>query len=196
VGVPRQSTALGVALGVAAGLFYSGYLLGGKGLLARGMTAYQLTAAAFLGPALVYAAAVGIQGFRPPSGAVGWSSLAGVVVLGTIVPTLLLFSGMRLIDAGTTSMLSTVEPLVGVILAYAVLGESLSALQLLGGGLVVSAVATLSLPRFAAAPTSAQLQREEGDTVAAPAPLAVTTSAGDAGDCGEIGGARVRAAPE
>lgn len=145
VGLPSHSTGLGVALGLAAGIFYSGYVLGSKRLLNDGLSAVQLTAAAFLGPALVYSGVAAVRGVQLPSGVVGWGTLSGVVVLGTIVPTLLLFAGLARVEAGSASILSTAEPLTGVVLAYVILGESMSGLQLLGGALVLGAVVALAL---------------------------------------------------
>jgi drug/metabolite transporter (DMT)-like permease len=54
------------------------------------------------------------------------------------------------------AILSTVEPLVTVLLALIVLGERLGAIQLLGGALVLAAVVPATLTAAAAArPASA-----------------------------------------
>ena len=52
----------------------------------------------------------------------------------------LFFAGLRRVGPTTASILSTVEPLVTVALAFAIFGESLGALQLAGGALVLGAV--------------------------------------------------------
>ena len=49
----------------------------------------------------------------------------------------------------TASILATVEPLVTVVLAFLVFGETLGPVQIAGGALVVSAVVVLNL-RFPA----------------------------------------------
>lgn len=163
VGGPSRANGLGIVLGLAAGVFYTGYILGGKRLLAGSLSALRLTALVYLGPALAYSAAAAARRPDFPDDAVGLGALAGVIVLGTIGPTLLLFTGLRRLETGTASLLSTAEPLVGVLLAYAVLGESLSAVQVGGGAMIVGAVAALSLPRL-------RLDRAEATPAVARAP--------------------------
>lgn len=145
VGAPTNAPFVGLVLGLAAGLFYSGYILGGKRLLMGSLAPVQLTSLVFVGPALAYAGIVSARGLDVPSGPTGWGALAGVVVVGTILPTLLLFAGLSRVGAGTASLLNTAEPLVGVLLAYAVLGEALSPLQAIGGLMIVGGVVILSL---------------------------------------------------
>jgi len=135
-----RNFSLGLALGLASGVCYAGYLLGAKRLLVGDLSALELTVLVYVGPAAVYGVAALVRGARLPSGGVGWTALAGVVVLGAIAPSLLLFAGLRLVGAGAASAPSTVEPFVGVILPFAILGESLSALQLAGGALIVASV--------------------------------------------------------
>jgi drug/metabolite transporter (DMT)-like permease len=52
----------------------------------------------------------------------------------------LFFAGLRRVGPSTASILATGEPLVTVVLAFAVFGESLGPLQLAGGALVLGAV--------------------------------------------------------
>ena len=74
-----------------------------------------------------------------------WAAAAGAIVVSAVVPIALFYTGVKLVGAGTASLLGIGEPFAGVLLGYAVLGESLSALQLLGGALIIGAVALLSL---------------------------------------------------
>jgi len=55
----------------------------------------------------------------------------------------LFFAGLKRVGPTTASILSTVEPVVTVVLAFAVFGELLGTLQLLGGALVLAAVLVL-----------------------------------------------------
>ena len=52
----------------------------------------------------------------------------------------LFFAGLRRVGPTTASILSTAEPVTTVVLAFVVFGESLGAVQLVGGALVVGAV--------------------------------------------------------
>lgn len=78
-----------------------------------------------------------------------WQS-PGLVLYAGLVPTAASYSlytaGLRRLgDAGRASLLATVEPVVSAFLGLALLREPLSALQLLGGVLVLAGVAALQL---------------------------------------------------
>ncbi|CAA9534866.1 MAG: Permease of the drug/metabolite transporter (DMT) superfamily [uncultured Thermoleophilia bacterium] len=79
--------------------------------------------------------------------------LAGVVVLGTLAPFMLFLQGLRRIGAGPTSMLSTLEPVAAAGGAWLLLDQRLTALQLVGGLMVVLAAAAAQRPT--AGPASA-----------------------------------------
>jgi drug/metabolite transporter (DMT)-like permease len=55
----------------------------------------------------------------------------------------LFFAGLERVGPTTASILSTVEPVVTVLLAFVAFGEVLSTPQLLGGALVLGAVLVL-----------------------------------------------------
>ena len=77
---------------------------------------------------------------RPaPTAPGGRSTVLGVVV-GAI---LAFFAGLARVGPTTASILSTLEPVVTVALAALVFGESLGAVQLAGGALVLAAVVVL-----------------------------------------------------
>ena len=57
-----------------------------------------------------------------------------MVVLGTIVPFFLLVSALRHLPATRVAIIAMLEPVVATLVAWIWLGESLSALQLVGGG--------------------------------------------------------------
>jgi drug/metabolite transporter (DMT)-like permease len=59
----------------------------------------------------------------------------------------LFFAGLRRIGSTTASILATVEPLVTVLLAFLVSGETLGPVQVVGGAFVLTAVVVLSASR-------------------------------------------------
>lgn len=69
--------------------------------------------------------------------------LAGLVGAG--IPTLCFITGIRLLGAPRAAILATLEPVVGVALAAWLLGEQPSALQLLGGALILAAAVLLQV---------------------------------------------------
>jgi drug/metabolite transporter (DMT)-like permease len=72
-----------------------------------------------------------------------WAVLV-VAISGTFA-AFLFYLGVKLVGASTASLLGNLEPVVSVLLAAAVLDESLAITQLAGGGLVVGSVVVLSL---------------------------------------------------
>jgi drug/metabolite transporter (DMT)-like permease len=69
-----------------------------------------------------------------------WVLMAWMVVLGTIIPFALLAASLRHIPASRAAITAMFEPVAATIFAYAWLGESLSAFQLFGAGIVLSAI--------------------------------------------------------
>jgi hypothetical protein len=67
-----------------------------------------------------------------------------MAVVSTVVAMSLQFVGLRRVGPTTASIVSNAEPVVTVALAFAVFGEVLAPLQLLGGGLVLVSVLVLS----------------------------------------------------
>jgi drug/metabolite transporter (DMT)-like permease len=146
VGAPSSTPTAGIALGLVAGLCAAAFVLGARQVMSDGSLKPVETLALMLaGPAIGFTVASVVRGFAVPS-AGGSACALGLVVLGTVVAPLLFFSAVPKIGAGTTSLLASVEPFVTVVLAYAILHESLTGLQLCGGALILAAVAALSLP--------------------------------------------------
>lgn len=142
IGPVQGGQGSGVALGLGAALVYAVYIVASSrvhGVGAFAMSAVVLTAAAGTTGGL---AAV----TRPalPSSATAWLALVGVALLGTVVAVTAFFGALALIGPSDASVLSTVEPVVSVVVAGLVLGERLSATQVAGGAVVLLAVAVLA----------------------------------------------------
>ena len=69
-----------------------------------------------------------------------WALIAWVVVLGTIVPFGLVVTALRHVSATRAGIAAMVEPPAAAVVAFAWLGESLGATQLVGGAVVLAAV--------------------------------------------------------
>lgn len=77
--------------------------------------------------------------------AVEWMGIGYIAVLGTLVPFGFYLEGVSLIRSSRASVTATLEPITGGLVAYLFLGETLQPLQILGGLLVIAAVAILQL---------------------------------------------------
>jgi drug/metabolite transporter (DMT)-like permease len=139
---------VGAAFGLIAAVVYTTYILVSDGVVAR-MSPQVLSALVCTGAALTLTVGSSLLGqFRPealsPS---GWGWLAALAGISTVGAISLFFAGLRRVGPTTASILATVEPVVTVLLAFLVFGETLLAIQLVGGALVLTAVVVLSVQR-------------------------------------------------
>ena len=131
----------GAALALAAAVMYAGYILVSDGLAAR-LGPMPLTTLVCTGAGVsLVAGSAALGELRPGAvGAEGWLALLGLAVVCTVGAIGAFFAGLRRVGPTTASILATGEPVVTVALAFAAFGETLAAVQLAGGALVVAAV--------------------------------------------------------
>ena len=131
---------VGTALGLAAAVVYSAYILSSEGIAARiGPLALGTLVCTGAAATLTLGGVVG--GELDPGGVsvAGYGWLAALAVVSTVGAVGLFFAGLRRVGPTAASILSTLEPVVTVGLAVAVFGESLGLTQLAGGALVLLA---------------------------------------------------------
>jgi drug/metabolite transporter (DMT)-like permease len=141
-----QGTAMGIALGLGAAAFYSVYIVVGARELAR-VDALASTTVVCLSAAAALALSAPFSEPRFPGVAWGWSAIAAIAIVSTVVAILAFFAGLKRVGPAVASVVSTLEPVVTVALAWLVLGESLTALQLAGGAVVLACAALLARAR-------------------------------------------------
>jgi drug/metabolite transporter (DMT)-like permease len=142
--------AVGVALGLSAAVVYSAYILVSDGVVGR-MSPTVLSALVCTGAAIsLVAGSAALGQLRPGEvSAAGWGWLGCIAVVSTVVAISFFFAGLRRVGPTAASILATVEPLVTVLLAFLVFGETLGAVQIAGGTLVLGAVVVLQAPSVA-----------------------------------------------
>ena len=69
-----------------------------------------------------------------------WLLMLTMIVVGTILPFLLLVGALRHVSATRVGVTAMFEPVAGALVAYAWLGESLTAAQLTGGAVVLGGI--------------------------------------------------------
>jgi drug/metabolite transporter (DMT)-like permease len=142
VGVPQSTSGIGIVCGLGAGAFTALFILGGHHVMMRGVDAFQFVALAYSATAVAMLSAALVHRVDHTSGpALGYALL--VVTSGTVVPALFFYSAIRLIGAGATARLATIEPLTAVVLSFLLLGDSLSAGQIAGGAVLLTSVVLL-----------------------------------------------------
>ena len=156
--------AVGLAAAGAAAVALATYYLLGERLVARrdalSTQAWSLAFAALfwvvLQPLWTFDPAVlgrvaelpgALDGMSAPT----WVLVAYVVVLGTVVPYTLVLAGIETIGAARAGLLGMIEPVAAAVAAWLVLGESMTAVQVTGGLIVLGGVALAETARTRAA---------------------------------------------
>lgn len=138
---------LGVGLALTAAVVYSAYILVSDGVAAR---VGPITLSTLICTGAAISLTIGglaggdLEPGRMTAEGVGW--VATIAVLSTVGAIVLFFAGLRRVGPTAASILSTLEPVVTVALAYQVFGESLGLVPLMGGALVLLAVVAVRTP--------------------------------------------------
>ena len=98
----------------------------------------------FASAAVVYGTLMGINGAHFPTTSTGWFGIAGIVLVATVIPVATVLAGLERIGPTNASLLSTLEPVVTVLLAWLIFGERLQPITALGGALILAAVVILT----------------------------------------------------
>ncbi|MDO8847737.1 MAG: EamA family transporter [Coriobacteriia bacterium] len=132
----------GLFWGLASAVLFAGYSLMGRYAASR-FSPWTLLTYGLAAASLFWLIVLGGPG-RIVELLSDWRAVLAVVVLAvvsTIVPFGAFLKALHLIEATQASVTSTIEPVIAGVAAWFVFGEHLGALQLLGGALVITAVA-------------------------------------------------------
>jgi DME family drug/metabolite transporter len=137
----------GPVLALLTGVSVAVYTLSGKSVQARYQTQTALFYSFLFGSLALGAFRAAQLGLTY---AIGAEAFLWIVVI-AIVPTLLGYGmhtySLRFIEAGNASIISNLEPVMAIILAYLFLGQTPASIQLLGTALIVSGVMVLQIRR-------------------------------------------------
>lgn len=140
---------LGYTLAIGAAVIYSIYITIGS-VVADGLDSFAVATVICASATVVCGAVVLVRliGGEPPSlpeSSRGWISLMAIAVICTAFAIMTFFTGLARLDATSTSVMSTLEPVVTVGLATWLLGETLGGIQAVGAVIVIIAVIALAL---------------------------------------------------
>jgi drug/metabolite transporter (DMT)-like permease len=133
----------GIALGLGAAFIYSFYIIAGSKIVKQG-AAIQSSGIIITSAALVYGAIIAIKGASFPGALSGWVWAGAFAVISTVLAIVTFLAGLERTGATHAATLSTIEPVVTVILATIVLGERITPLRMAGGLLIILAVIILA----------------------------------------------------
>jgi drug/metabolite transporter (DMT)-like permease len=137
----------GTVLGLATAAVYSVYILASDGVAAR-VGPLALSTLVCTGAATTLTLVGLARGDLAPESvsAAGFAWLAALAVVSTVGAIGLFFAGLRRVGPTAAAILSTLEPVVTVVLAFLAFGEALGPAQLAGGALVLLAALTVRVP--------------------------------------------------
>jgi drug/metabolite transporter (DMT)-like permease len=164
VGKPSSAPIVGVLLGLAAGLCTGTYILGSRWFFTRHHTEpIEMIALMHVVPSVALVGIASARGLGTPS-AKGWMWAVIIVAVSSVLAMLCFYTGIQRAGALSASLLATLEPFVAVTLAFFVLHESLSLVQLLGGALILGAVITLTTLRAQPSSEGREPLNEDGQS--------------------------------
>ena len=137
---------IGIAFGLGAAVLYASVVLLNKFI--KNVAGIHRTFLQFLAAIIVLAPYVACTSGVTLGGMdfTGWGCLLVVGLIHTGAAYCLYFSSLRDLPGQKAAILSYVDPLVAVIISVTVLGEAMSPLQILGGGLILGFTLWNELP--------------------------------------------------
>jgi len=140
---PAGGQWLGILLAISAAVVYSVYILVGTQVMQQ-VSAIQSAAVIFVSAGAMSSLLMAASGSHLPATGAGWAVIGSIVVIATVVPVVAFLAGLGRIGPTNAAMISTLEPVVTVLLAALLLRETLKPVMLLGGGLILAAVLLLT----------------------------------------------------
>jgi len=140
---PAGGQFVGILLAIAAALIYSVYIIVGTNVM-KHVSAVQSSLVIFASAGTVYGLLMAFNGVHLPSTNSGWVNVAGIVLVATVIPVVMFLAGLERIGPTNAAMLSTLEPVVTVLLAAWMFGERLQSIAMFGGAMILIAVILLT----------------------------------------------------
>jgi drug/metabolite transporter (DMT)-like permease len=88
-------------------------------------------------PTEIFTIQMDLRGYLDGELLPGWILLLWIITMGTILPYILVISGLRILSASKSSVIGMVEPVLAGALAWIWLGQSWDAIQLVGAAVVL-----------------------------------------------------------
>lgn len=151
---------LGIILALGGAFIYSIYILVGSKITRPG-TATQSSTVIITSAAVVFGGIIAVRGASFPTTFFGWSSASALALISTVLAIVTFLAGLERVGPVNAATLSTIEPMVTVILAALILGETLTLLRIVGGLMIILAVIILARSEVPTARRSKRLNVSE-----------------------------------
>jgi len=140
VGGAELHVAWGLVFAIAAPVVYTGYILLSEAVMGR-VQAIGASAVIMSGAGLAFSVIALFQGqLSVPRSGSAWIVVFALALIPTMIAISTFLAGLPRVGAARASLLSTWEPVVTVILAVILFGDSFSAVQAMGGLLILASV--------------------------------------------------------
>jgi drug/metabolite transporter (DMT)-like permease len=158
LGPDAHATGAGLLLAGIAAICHAAYLIVIRDGFSR-VPSVQATSLVLAGGFVISGTAAVLMGGSGVLGAwlgspTAWAAIVLAGTFGAALPKVWVMSGVRAIGSTRAAVLMLTEPVVAVVVAAAVLGQTLSFLELLGGAAILAAVLIVQRPDPAADRTS------------------------------------------
>ena len=140
---PVSGQLIGALMAITAALIYSIYIIVGTNVM-KHVSPVQSSTVIFASAGAVYGILTLVNGAQFPASNTGWLAMLGIIIISTIIPVVTFLAGLERIGPTNAAMLSTLEPIVTVLLAAWLFGDKLLPIVMLGGGLILVAVILLT----------------------------------------------------
>ena len=142
-GQPVSLDLLGIILTALNGLAIIAYMLLSEKVFA-GMDDRQLGSTwVMTGAMVVGLGLIALYGFAAPQTLRGWIYLLTLGIVGTLIPIFAMNVGIQMLGSARSSVISTLQPVVAVLISTIFLHEVLSVYQWVGGIIVIVAIILL-----------------------------------------------------
>lgn len=91
-------------------------------------------------PTEIFSAQLSLEDLSPGNYIVGWQLIAILIIFGSIVPYIFVTYGVKNIPASQASVIAMLEPVIAGGIAWLVLSEALTPLQIIGGATVLAGI--------------------------------------------------------
>lgn len=156
---PAGGQALGMLLAITGAVIYSVYIIVGTEVL-KHVTVVQSSTVIFGAAGIASGILLIFSGPRLPTTNSGWMAVGAIVLIATVLPVSAFLGGLERIGPTNAAMLSTLEPVVTVILGAVLLNETLRPVTLVGGGLILIAVLLVTRSELRRNSTKPQLMHD------------------------------------
>ncbi len=140
---PAGGQALGALLAIVGATIYSVYIIVGTQVMKR-VSVIQSSVVIFAAAGAAFGTLMLLNGPQLPATNTGWIAILAIVIVATVLPVTAFLAGLERIGPTNAALLSTLEPVVTVILGAVWLNETLRPATLIGGGLILFAVVLLT----------------------------------------------------